>query len=167
METTRRVLMTVALPAVVTLALMSVAGPGHAQSYVGIEVEGHFSAFVTGAAGIGSESDVVEMKVIGENNEEIIRKLPGRLKYLDITTERGLTPNTDLADWRKLVEDGLVESARATMTVTAFDQTGATVAVWVGSNCWPLRIENVVPDPISSLPVEKLTIVCEGLERTQ
>ena len=167
METTRRVLMTVALPSIFALALMSVARPGHAQSYVGIEVEGHFTTFTTGAAGIGSESETIEQKVVDEFGNTIIRKLPGRLTYLDITTERGLTTNTDLADWRKLVEDGLVESARANTTVTAFDQTGATVAVWIGSNCWPSRIESLAPDPISNLPVEKLVIVCEGLERTQ
>jgi phage tail-like protein len=165
METTHRVLNTVAI--VLTLTLLSATGRAQAQTYVAIDVENQFSTFMTGAAGIGSESEIIEQKVLGENNEEIIRKIPGRLKILDITAERGLTTNTDLADWRKLVEDGLIESARANMSVTAYDQTGTPVAVWIGANCWPSRIENLVPDPASGLPLEKLVVVCEGLERTQ
>lgn len=166
METTHRVLNTVAI--VLTLTLLSATGRAQAQTYVAIDVENQFSTFMTGAAGIGSESETIEQKEIDpETGETIIRKIPGRLKILDITAERGLTTNTDLADWRKLVEDGLIESARANMSVTAYDQTGTPVAVWIGANCWPSRIENLVPDPASGLPLEKLVVVCEGLERIQ
>jgi len=169
MESTTRLLMSVARPAAIAAAVLIPVCTANAQTTVGIEIEGHFTTYVTGAVGIGSESEVIEMKAVDEFGQEVVRKLPGRLSYLDITTERGLTPNTDLADWRKLVEDGNVEGARANVLVTVFDLRLDPIAMWSGTNCWPSKIENLLPDPASSTgePVEKLVIVCEGLERTQ
>ena len=165
----QRILVAVAGPMTFSFALWVPTCPAHAQAFVEIDVAGLFTTFATGAAGVGSETEVIEQKVIDGGGQEIIRKIPGRLKYLDITLERGITNNLDLANWRELVEDGDIASARADIIVKAIDATMDPIATWNGTACWPSRIENLVPDPASDAGavVEKLVIVCEGLVRTE
>jgi len=168
MMTIHRILVAIGGPAAFALALWAPVCPAHAQANsVHIDVEGMFTTYLDDAVGIGSEHEVIEHKVIDQFGNEIIRKIPGRLKYLDITLKRGITSNLDLADWRKLVEDGPIEDARKNMTATLVDPLLRPIAVWSGTNCWPSRIENLLPDPASDTDeaVEKLVIVCEGLER--
>ena len=169
MMSIQRILVAVGGPISVAIALWVPVSPAHAQNAVSLEVEGQFTTYVTGAVGVGSESEVIEHKVVDQTGQEIIRKIPGRLKYLDITMERGITSNLDLARWRELVETGRVEDARGDIVVTAFDMRLSPIAVWNGTECWPLRLENLLPDPASETDalVEKLVIVCEGLVRTE
>lgn len=165
----QRILVAVGGPMAVAIALWVPVSPAHAQNTVSLEVEGLFTTYVTGAVGVGSESEVIEHKVVDVTGQEIIRKIPGRLKYLDITLERGITNNLDLANWRGLVETGPVGDARADIVVTAYDREMRKIAGWDGTECWPSRIENLLPDPASDTGdvVEKLVIVCEGLVRTE
>jgi phage tail-like protein len=158
----------------VTIVLWVPVSPAHAQiaqNVVHLQGDSHVSAYVTGVVGVGSETEVIESKVIGPGGQEIIRKIPGRLKYLDITLEREITDNLDLARWRELVETGRVAEARVDIVVTVFDPRLDPIARWSGTECWPSSIENLLPDPNSASEadefVEKLVIVCEGLVRTQ
>ena len=44
----------------------------------GLEIEGKLSGFFTQVSGIGSETEVVQQKVVnGETGETIIRQIPG------------------------------------------------------------------------------------------
>ena len=164
-----RILVTVGGTVAFAIALWVPVSPAHAQNTVSLEVEGLFTTYVTGAVGVGSESEVIEHKVVDATGQEIIRKIPGRLKYLDITMERGITRNLDLADWRELVETNRMGDARADIVVSAYDREMRKIAGWDGTECWPSRIENLLPDPASEsdVLVERLVIVCEGLVRTE
>ena len=71
-----------------------------------LELEGVMSGYFTEANGIGSENEIIEHKVVDENAHEITKKIPGRLKWTDITLKRGITSSMDIWDWRKMVEDG-------------------------------------------------------------
>lgn len=124
--------------------------------------------YFTDVDGIGSENDVVEHKVINEKGLEIVQKIPGRLKFLDVTLKRGITGNLDAWAWRAMVENGDVKGARKNVTITMFDQTLSPVAEWTLDNAWPSRI--VAPGVTSasgSFAVEELTLVNEGYTRTQ
>jgi phage tail-like protein len=169
MMSIQRVLVAIGGPLAFAFVLWVPVCPAHAQNIVHLEVEGHVTTYVTGAVGVGSETEVIEHKVVDVTGQEIIRKVPGRLMYLDISLERGITNNLDLARWRELVETGRVGDARADIIVTAFDMRMALIARWNGTECWPSRIENLLPDPASDTGdvVEKLVIVCEGLTRTE
>ena len=169
MMSVQRVLVAIGGPVAFAFVLWVPVSPAHAQNAVSLEVEGQFTTYVTGAVGIGSETEVIEHKVVDQPGQEIIRKIPGRLKYLDIALERGITNNLDLARWRELVETGRVGDARADIIVTAFDMRMALIARWNGTECWPSQIENLLPDPASDTGavVEKLVIVCEGLSRPE
>ena len=56
--------------------------------------------------GLGSENEVVEYKASGPKGEFVIKKVPGRMKWNNITLKRGITDAMDMWKWRKLVEDG-------------------------------------------------------------
>jgi phage tail-like protein len=60
-------------------------------------VKGYF----TECSGLGSEHEVIEHKVITEKGQEVILKIPGRLKWENITLKRGITSSMDIWDWRK------------------------------------------------------------------
>src|SRR5262245_2713111 len=93
-----------------------------------VKIDGKIAGYFTECSGLGSESDVVEHKVAGEGGKEIVRKIPGRLKWGDITLKRGITKSMDFWKWRKDVEDGNVATARVNGSVVMYDQEGAAVA---------------------------------------
>jgi len=125
-------------------------------------VQGYFLE----VGGLGSETEVTEHKVMGENNSDMIRKIPGRSKWNDITLKRGMTGNMDFYNWRKIVEDGNVADARANMTISMLDQTGGLVAQWTVVDAWPTKVSGPsLKSDSNDIGVEELTIVHEGIER--
>src|SRR3954471_11273663 len=95
-----------------------------------IEVSGIINGYFTEAAGLGSETEVITHNIIGPEGKEIVRKIPGRLKWGDVTLKRGLTANLDFWDWRKKVEDGNVSAARMNGSIIMYDQEHEEVARW-------------------------------------
>lgn len=135
-------------------------------AYFSLEIEGALSGLFLEVSGIGSESEVVEHKIIGENNETIIQKIPGRLTWGDVTLKRGVTSNMDMWQWRQLVVDGKVRDARKNCSIIAYDQEAAELARWNFENAWPSKIDGPAPKSDSSdIMIEELTIVHEGMER--
>ena len=67
---------------------------------------------------------------INEKGIQVVLKVPGRLKWGDITLKRGLTSNMDLWKWRKMVEDGDVTKSRKNGSIIMFDQSLKPVAQW-------------------------------------
>ncbi|MCB9437246.1 MAG: phage tail protein [Anaerolineales bacterium] len=132
----------------------------------GLELAGKVTGFFTECSGIGSESEVTEHKVVGPNGQEIVRKIPGRLKWGDITLKRGITSNMDMWDWRQMVAEGTVSSARIDGSVVMYDQEGTEVARWNFEKGWPSKISGPsVKSDSSEIGVEEITIVHEGIER--
>jgi phage tail-like protein len=89
----------------------------HFQLDLGGVVAGYF----TEISGLGSENEVVEHKVV-EGGKQKVQKIPGRLKWGDITLKRGITAMMDIWQWRKLVEDGMVDAARTNGSIIMLDQ---------------------------------------------
>ena len=136
--------------------------------YFSIDVGGQIQGFFTECSGLGSESEVVEMKVMGEGNQEIVRKLAGRRKWGDITLKRGLGTNMDFWEWRKMVDDGDVASARMNGSIMMYDQEGTVVAQWDFTDGWPSKISGPsVKSDSNEVAIEELTIVHEYIERVQ
>ena len=136
------------------------------SAYFAIDLAGGATGFFTEVSGLGSETEIVEMKIMGENNTEIVRKIPGRLKWGDITLKRGITTNMDMWDWRKMVEDGAVNSARKNGSIMMFDQEGTEVARWNFEKGWPSKISGPAPKSDGNeIAIEELTIVHEFIER--
>jgi phage tail-like protein len=138
------------------------------SAWFGVE----FQQGVTGAfrecTGLGSENQVVEYKASGPKGEFIIQKVPGRMKWNDITLKRGITDAMDMWQWRKLVEQGNVDQARKNGSITMYDQTGKPLARWNFVNAWPSKLTGPSANANNNeVAIEELVITHEGYERVQ
>ena len=113
-------------------------------------------------SGMDSETEIVEFK---QGNDKVVRKKPGRTTYANITLERGYTATDDLWQWRKNIEDGLID--RRSGSIIILDQDGETeVARYNFYEGWPCKW--YVPDmdaTQSGMAIEKIEIAVEKVER--
>ncbi len=133
----------------------------------GLEIEGKLTGYFSTVGGVGSESEVIEQKIVNpETGETIMRKLPGRLTWTDITLKRGVTSNIDVWNWRQQVVEGKVEDARTHCSVVAYNQANEEIARWNFENAWPSKVTGPDMDAAGTdYMVEEMTIVHEGMER--
>jgi phage tail-like protein len=132
----------------------------------GLEISGKLSGFFTSVNGIGSESEVVEHKIVSEKGETIIQKIPGRLTWTEVSLKRGVTSNIDIWNWRKLVVDGKIDDARTNCSIIAYDQSQKEIARWNFENAWPSKVVGPELDSSSTnYMIEDVTIVHEGMVR--
>jgi len=134
-----------------------------------LDIQGAVGGFFSEISGLGSENEVAEHKVMGEDgHKQIVRKIPGRLKWGDITLKRGITNIVDVWQWRKLVEDGDIEGARKNGSIMMYDQSGTLVAQWDFVNAWPSKVTGPsIQADSNALGIEEMTIVHEGITRVQ
>ena len=127
----------------------------------GLEIEGKLAGYFQTVSGIGSESEVIEHKVVDDGTgETIIQKIPGRLTWSDITLKRGVTSSVDVWEWRQEVVDGKVDDARTNCSIIAYNQTNDEVARWNLESAWPSKIAGPEMDSGGTdLMVEEMTIV--------
>jgi phage tail-like protein len=134
--------------------------------HYGIEVQGVVNGYFTECSGIGSENELIEHKVVDEKGRESIQKIPGRLKWQDITLKRGITSNMDIWDWRDQIVEGKVDDARKNGSIVMFDQAGDEVARWNFENAWPLKVSGPsMKSDSNEFGIEELVITHEGLYR--
>jgi phage tail-like protein len=132
----------------------------------GLEIAGKLSGFFTNCSGIGSETEVIDHKVVDTKGQTLIQKVPGRLKWNDVSLKRGVTSAKDIWDWRQLVVDGKVADARSNCSIIAYDETFKELARWNFVNAWPSKVTGPEMDSGSTnYMVEEVTIVHEGMER--
>ncbi len=133
-----------------------------------IDVSGAVKGYFTEVSGLGSENDIVEQKVVNEKGVEVTLKIPGRLKWGDITLKRGITSNLDIWDWRKQVEDGKITDARKNGSIIMLDRELKEAARWNFTNAWPSKVSGPAPKADGNeIAIEELTIVHEFIERVK
>ena len=124
------------------------------------------SGLFTEATGGGSENAVIEQKVQAANGGVVIKKIPGNLKYNDITLKRGIDPDKILWDWRQQVVDGKFKEARCDGTIQMLDSTFAPVATYAFEGGWASKYTpaalNAGQDQAA---VEEITIAIENWKR--
>lgn len=80
-----------------------------------------------------------------EGGSLIPNKSPGRLKFADVTLERGATKDQDLFDWFSEVASaaanaGLVEPKfKRNIAIVQQDRDGSTLRRWSLSGAWPIK----------------------------
>ena len=80
-----------------------------------------------------------------EGGALITNKSPGRLKFADVTLERGATKDQDLFDWMSQVADaaanaGLVEPRfKRNLDIVQQDRDGSTLRRWSIAGAWPVK----------------------------
>jgi phage tail-like protein len=133
-----------------------------------LEVQDKVKGYFTEIGGLSSEHEIIEHKVVDQQGRDLILKIPGRLKWGDITLKRGITSSMDIWDWRAEVEAGDMGAARRNGSVTMFDTTGAPKAKWDFTLGWPAKVSGPTFKADSNeFGVEELVIVHEGATRVK
>ena len=139
--------------------------PGVGFHYV-VDIGGKVTGYFTECSGLGSEHEIIEHKVIDDKGKPFIEKVPGRMKWQDITLKRGITDNTQIWEWRKLVEDGKVEQARTNGSITMVDQELKPIGRWNFERAWPTKVSGpALKSDSNEIGIEELVITHERLER--
>jgi phage tail-like protein len=138
------------------------------SAWFGIEFQGAVVGAFRECTGLGSENAVVEEKATGPKGLYVLKKIPGRLKYNNITLKRGLTDSIDMWTWRKQVEQGDIEAARKSGSVVMYDQKSNEIARWNFINAWPCKLTGPSGNAgTNEVAVEELEITVESYERVK
>jgi phage tail-like protein len=131
-----------------------------------VELDGIDIGAFKEASGVDSETEIVEYKETTKDGKMLIRKLPGAMKWSDITLKKRIDTKKDLWDWRKEVEQGDIDAARRNGSIVLYDSTAKEVARWNFMNGWPSKWKGAdLNAGENAVAVEEITITHEGLER--
>lgn len=131
-----------------------------------LEIEGKITGYFTEAGGLGSENEVIEQKVVDDSGRDFVQKVPGRLKYSDISLKRGITDDMQIWKWRQMVIDGDMKGARTNCSVIMCDRNFEDIARWNFSNAWPSKVSGpTLKADSNEFGVEEVVLVHEGLVR--
>jgi phage tail-like protein len=125
-----------------------------------VEVDGVTVAGFSECSGLSSETDPIEYR---NGSEDItVRKLPGLVKYSNITLKRGFTQGKELWTWRKQVLDG--KTQRRSGTVTLLDEARKPAIRWNFREAWPRKLDGPTFNAkTNEVAIETLEIAHEGL----
>ena len=133
----------------------------YAQFNFLVELGNEPAAGFTEASGLTAESDVIEYRL--SSDRPTARKLPGLLKYGNITLKRGYTKDKTLWEWRKTTLDGKTE--RRDGAIILQDEARQEVMRWTFSNGWISKYEGASLNSTSNeVAIESIEIAHEGLQ---
>jgi phage tail-like protein len=131
-----------------------------------VELDGIDIGAFKECSGVDSETEIIEYKETTKDGKMVIRKLPGAMKWADITLKKSIDNKKDLWDWRKQVEQGEIDDARRNGSVVLYDSTAKEVARWNFFDGWPSKWKGAdLNAGENNVAVEEITITHEGLER--
>jgi phage tail-like protein len=131
-----------------------------------LEIQGITEATFREASGFGSEHQIIEQKEQSAKGNTVIRKIPGTLKWQNITLKRGMTSNSEMWKWRQQVIDGAIEKARLDGSIVGYDEDGNEKIRYNFRRGWPSKWESTAMNAGGNEPViETIEITHEGLER--
>ena len=129
-----------------------------------LEIDGITRAGFTECSIPDSTQDPIEYR---EGNEGFtVRKIPGMIKYGNLTLKWGTTDTMELYEWRKQVEECKMKDARRNIAVVLLDDEGSAKARWEFFMAWPTKYD--APDlnaTSSDIAIETLEIANEGMTR--
>lgn len=129
-----------------------------------LEIDGLDAGSFSEVSGFDATIDVVEYRA-GDDPAITPTKLPGLIKYGNITLKWGAAETVVLYDWLIDITEGTIE--KKTVTLTALDEEGSPAASWRCINAWPVKY--TAPDfngTASEIAIETIELAHEGLTRT-
>ena len=131
-----------------------------------VEIDSIIQAGFSDATIPDSTSDVIEYR---EGNEPpYARKLLGLAKHGAFTLKWGITDSMELCNWRKLVEQGKMKTARKNLAVILMDEEGNPASRWEFGGAWPSKYD--APDLTAKgndVAIETLEIAFETMQRVK
>ena len=129
-----------------------------------LEIDGLDAGSFSEVSGFDATFDVVEYRA-GDDPAITPTKLPGLIKYGNITLKWGAAETMVLYDWLIDISEGTIE--KKTVTLTALDEEGNPAASWRCINAWPVKY--TAPDfngTASEIAIETIELAHEGMTRT-
>ncbi len=129
-----------------------------------LEIDGITQAGFSEATVPDITSEPVEYREGNEPNPATPRKLPGVVKYGNLSLKWGITDSVELYNWHKSIIQGKVE--RKNISVIVIDEDGSDKSRWNFTQAWPTKYD--APDLTAKgndVGIETLEIVHEGMER--
>jgi phage tail-like protein len=131
-----------------------------------LEIDGITEGIFQSVDGLNSETEIIEHRHTGPKGNLIINKIPGALKWGNITFKRGITDDKKLQDWRKKIEDGQIEANRKNGTITLYSPDLKPVAKYTFVKGWPTKWNASTLDASKNeMAIETMEIAHEGLTR--
>jgi len=127
-----------------------------------VEIDGITRGGFRECSGLDSTQDPVEYRE--GTDVPTPRKLPGLVKFSNISLKWGISDDKELWDWRKKAMDGPVE--RKNGSIVLQDETGAEKVRWNFRDGWPTKWTGPSFNATGNeVAIETLDIAHEGLER--
>jgi phage tail-like protein len=135
--------------------------PYHVYNFL-VEIDGITRAGFRECSGLDSSQDPVEYRE--GTDPPTARKLPGLVKYSNISLKWGITDDAELWEWRKKVMEGKVE--RKNGSIILLDDTGAEKLRWNFVNGWPTKWTGPSFNATGNeVAIETLDIAHEGVTK--
>ena len=124
-------------------------------------------AFWREVSGLDSENEVIEYRVVADGGKNVITyKVPGALKWGNVTCKRGVTDDTVLHKWRADVEADGAEKHYKAVTITLFNANQAEVASYTLDRAWPCKFKGPALDSTKGeIAIEEFELAHHGLKR--
>lgn len=126
-----------------------------------VEIDGLTRAAFHECSGFNSSMDMIEHR---EGGAITPMKLPGLVKYGNITLRRGVTDDRELYDWHLSALTGTIQ--RRSGSVVVLDRRGIEQVRWNFFDAWPQRWEGPSLNAEGTdVAIEVLELAVERLER--
>lgn len=127
-----------------------------------VEIDGITRAGFRECSGLDTSQDPIDYR---EGNYPLTaRKLPGLVKYSNITLKWGISDDKELWEWRQKAMDGKVE--RKNGSIILLDHASQEVARWDFREAWPNKWTGPSFNATGNeVAIETLEIVHEGVKR--
>ena len=126
-----------------------------------VEIGGVASSGFSEVSGLSAEAQVIEYREGADTTST--RKLPGLIKYPNVTLRRGLTQSRELYDWWMTVVNGNVQ--RRDVAIVLLDDARKEVLRWVLHDAWIAKFEaGDLNAEGNDVVIETIELVHERLE---
>jgi phage tail-like protein len=138
-----------------------------------LELEGTVVGYFLNAFNMGSETELIEMKKVNRHGNLVYVKLPGKVKFSDITLRKGVSSTLDLKKWSQMVANGKNARARKNGSICLYDKSHQVVARWNLTKAWPKVYtgnqtkSGSAANATQTMSFESITLGVEKVERLQ
>lgn len=127
-----------------------------------VEIDGVADTAFSEVSGLSAEAEVIEYRE-GSDKLTSSRKLPGRVRYGDVTLRRGVTTSRVLFDWWMTAVNGNVQ--RRNVAVILLDDARQEVRRWLLREAWIAKFEiGPLQAKGNEVLIESILLTHEGLE---
>ena len=126
-----------------------------------VEIDSVAAASFKSVSGLSAEAEVIEYREGSDISSS--RKLPGLVRYPNVTLRRGLTSSPELWNWWRTVRDGTLQ--RRNVLIVLLDDAHREILRWSLREAWIARIEFSELDASKNeVAIETIELAHEGLE---